>query len=153
MGKRFDSRTIRELSYVITAQENYRKIFFEDNHFYGFKKISEERRDYIIKKAFDWNLINSKLVGNKKLEQIYLLLTKGKRNFDIERDDESYLFLIMAIDPELKLLEMSYEESKKENLVRRFSEEFNMKYDSRFLDLEKYYNKRFPTLTDQFTRS
>lgn len=142
----------KKIGYETDKESANRNTFYQLNHFYGFKKITEERKEEILNKAFFWKQENSSLVGRVLLDKLYLMLIKSHRLLGIERGDESYLFFIMAFDPELKLLQIYYEESLKENIKKRFEEEFQTFYSSRILDIEKYYNKRFPTIIDEFTK-
>ncbi len=135
--------------------QNKKHLFYEKNKFYGFKKISEERKKEIEEIAHFWANQNQKLNPNQKLFALYNLLNKPfeiKMVPKLQANDECFLFLISAFDPELKLLQISLEESKVEEIKRRFTEEFQVFYDSRLLQIEIYYNKRFPTLTDEFDK-
>lgn len=156
-------RGMKKMNYGYTKtgrlnSENMRKqyqkrVFFEKNRFFGFRKITEERRKEIEKKAQDWVLQNKELNYDQKLFSLYHLLNKEyKITLNIEANDECYLFLILAFDPELKLLQISLEESNMEEIKRRFQEEFNTFYDSRLLQIEYHYNKQFPTIIDEFDK-
>lgn len=126
--------------------------FMKKNKFYGFKNITEERNMEIKENAQFWVSHNQKISFQERLYSIYFMLNSRDNPYKIEANDECYLFLIHAFDPELKLLQISFEESKKEEIKRRFQEEFNTHYDSRLLQIEKYYNKRFPTIIDEFDK-
>lgn len=134
-------------------KQNQKRLFYEKNKFFGFKKITEERKKEIEEKAQVWVLQNKELNYEQKLFSLYHLLNKEyKAYLKLEANDECYLFLLLAFDPELKLLQISFEESTKENIKRRFQEEFNAFYDARLLQIEQYYNKRFPTIVDEFDK-
>lgn len=135
-----------------TYMQNQKNLFYEKNKFYGFKKISEERKGQIEEVAQFWTSQNQELNDKQKLYALYNLLNQYlKINIKphLEPHDECFLFLITAFDPELKILQISMEETKKENIQKRFEEEFGFLYDARLLQIETYYNKRFPTIIDE----
>lgn len=126
-----------------------KKLFYEKNKFYGFKKITDERKEEIEEKATFWSLQNKDLKNDQKLFSIFYLLNKKHELLRIELHDESYLFLILAFDPSLKLMQIYYNSSTKEEIKKRFEEEFCIPYDSRLLTIETYYNERFPIVEDE----
>lgn len=75
----------------------------------------------------------------------------SKNSFRLLRGDESFLFFILAFDPELHLLQISMEEMDKMEVERRFKEQFGIPYDDRLRQIEFYYNQRFPTLSNSFS--
>lgn len=83
-------------------------------------------------------------------EILSLRRIKSPGSFQLERGDESYLFFILAFDPNLDILRIFFEEATKEEISRRFKEQFGIPYDDRFRQIEQYYNKRFPTIVDEF---
>lgn len=126
--------------------------FFERNKFYGFKKIDEERKKEIENLASLWNSENKNLNPKEKIYQIYYFLNTitSQANGNIKLHDESYLFLLLAFDPKLLLLQIYFEEALISEIGKRFQEEFGFKLNPKFLQLEKYYNLRFPTIIDEF---
>lgn len=134
--------------------ENEQKLFYEKNKFYGFKKITDERKKEIEEKATFWSLQNNEMSNNQKLFSILYLLNKKHQlePLKIELHDESYLFLILAFDPSLKLMQIYYEASTNKEIKKRFEEEFCIPYDSKLLTIETYYNERFPTVVDEFRK-
>ena len=128
--------------------EKEKKKFFQNNKLSYFKKITESRKDELYEKAFLWNEEYKNYSTNEKMFNLYYYLNNSKKNFE---NDESFLFLIFTLDPELKLLKIFYEESKFDNIKRRFEEEFGYTYDKRLLILEKVYNNRFPSIIDEFS--
>ncbi len=140
---------INEINYMNT-QKRY---FYEKNKFYRFKTITEERKNEIENLALLWSEEYDNISFKDKLYQIYIYLNKESKKLDkeIQINDESYLFLIFAFDPELKLLQISFEESLMKNISKRFKEEFGFTLDFNLLKLESAYNNRFPTITDEFS--
>lgn len=136
----------------IHFKQNQKHLFYEKNKFYGFKNITEERNKEIKANAQFWVSHNQEISFQERLYSIYFMLNSRDNPYKIVANDECYLFLIHAFDPELKLLQISFKESKKEEIKRRFQEEFNTYYDSRLLQIEQYYNKRFPTIIDEFDK-
>lgn len=156
--KKEEHLTLKHIQRELLHKQNQRHLFYEKNKFYGFKKITEERKNAIAEKAQLWLLNNQEMNNSDKLFAIYHLLnqvreTKEKpevfSSLGIALHDESFLFLLFAFDPSLKLLQISYETPKKEEIKKRFEEEFGVCYDSRLLTIETYYNKRFLTIIDE----
>jgi hypothetical protein len=139
----------------ITYLENQKNYFYQRNKFFGFKKISEERKNEIAALASLW--LEKNINDNTKKNIIYNAYTYLNKitntSGDFSQNDESFLFLIFVFDPELNLLQISMEESLRQNVAKRFKEEFGFSYDDRLLQLEKYYNERFPTLKDEFNHT
>ncbi len=146
---------IKHINYENHYNYNQKHLFYEKNKFYGFKSVSEERKNQIEEVARFWAKQNQNFNNQQKLYAIYNLLNLYLR-VDIEPKlnphDECFLFLLFAFDPELKLLQIAMEEVKKEEIIRRFTEEFEVRYDSRLLQIETYYNKRFPTIVSEFDK-
>lgn len=128
-----------------------KKEFYIKNRFYGFKNITEERRDEILQKAFIW-LAKNTMEGENKLNRLYFILNDNDylSKLGIKSNDEAFLFLLFAFDHDLKLLQIYYEESITNEIARRFKEEFGAIYDARLLQIEMYYNRKFPTIVDEF---
>ena len=150
MNKAYD--IIRNKNGENAYKQNQKKLFYEKNRFYGFKKITEGRKNEIEEKVQFWREHNQELNCKERLYSLYCLLNNRGNPYEIGMNDESFLFLILAFDPELKLLQISFEEPAKEEIKRRFQEEFNTHYDARLLQIEQYYNKRFPTIADEFDK-
>lgn len=149
------NKKITGINYENHYNSNQKHLFYEKNKFYGFKFVSEERKNQIEEVARFWAKQNQDFNNQQKLYAIYNLLNLYRR-VDIEPKlnphDECFLFLLFAFDPELKLLQIAMEEVKKEEIIRRFTEEFEVHYDSRLLQIETYYNKRFPTIVSEFDK-
>lgn len=139
----------KEINYM----NNQKRYFYEKNKFYRFKTITEERKNKIENLALLWSEDNNNISFKDKLYKIYIFLNEESKKLDktIQLNDESYLFLIFAFDPELKLLQISFEESLMKNIYKRFKEEFGFTLDSVLLKLERAYNNRFPTIIDEFS--
>lgn len=127
-----------------------RKSFFKDNKpFLGFKKITEERKKEIEENTLLWRSSQGDTPFPKLFYNV-LNEINGKRSskepdsFQLKHGDESYLFFILAFDPNLDILRIFLEEETKEEVNRRFKEKFGIPYDDRFRQIEQYYNKRFP---------
>lgn len=136
-------------------KQNQKRLFYEKNKFYGFKEITEERKKEIEEQAEFWVLQNKELDNQERLYNLYCFLnvtTEQGNVYKLKAHDEKFLFLIHAFDPSLKLLQIYFEESNKAEIKKRFQEEFHTFYDARLLQLEQYYNKRFPTIVDEFDR-
>ena len=140
----------------IFRREMLKKSFFEDNKpFYGFKKITEKRKKEIEDAAIKWNLTH---VGVAKADLFYQILNEihANREYTFSKDfhlaygDESFLFFILTFDPNLEILQISFEESKKSEIQRRVQEQFGIFYDDRLRQIESFYNKKYPTITDEF---
>lgn len=131
------------------------KSFYEDNQpFYGFKKISQERKEVIEKLALMWNLSHKNCCSKRTLFYQILNEIHAKRNhalkdFYIDYGDESFLFFILTFDPNLEILKLCMEEANKIEIKRRFKENFGFNYDDRLRQIEFYYNKKYPTLIDE----
>lgn len=141
----------------VDRKEILKKIFFNDNKpFYGFKKITEERKKEIEDAAIKWNLIHE---GVSKADLFYQILNEIHANHDynspldfyLAYGDESFLFFILTFDPNLEILQISFEESNKCEIQKRVKELFGIFYDDRLRQIEYYYNKKYPTITDEFS--
>lgn len=146
---------IRKKNGEASFKQNQKSLFYEKNKFFGFKEITEERKKEIEAQAEFWVLQNKELNNQERLYSLYCFFnvtTEQGEVYKLKPHDEKFLFLIHAFDPELKLLQISFEEPKKEEIKRRFQEEFNTYYNSRLLQIEQYYNKRFPTIIDEFDK-
>ena len=139
--------------------------FFERNYsFKGFKNIDEERMSEIKNNANLWlencyktsfleislclftNLNNTNYNPN-----INKYNDRTKNNFfDFTNNDEEVMFFMFVIDSELKLLQIYYEENNLQNIKRRYREEFGVDLDERLLKIELIFNKKFPTIVDEF---
>ena len=155
--------------YQLTNKYKYvKKRFFERNAvFKKFKEIDEERKDIIKNNANIW-LENHPYDNNiRKLLCLFNNLNDYRVNqripleksiranelFDFTSNDEELLFYVFVSDPELKLLQINYEECTMENIKRRYREEFGIDLDIRLLKIETAYNCKFPTIEDEFVLS
>lgn len=133
-----------------------KKTFFLDNKpFFGFRSITEERKQEIASYASLWrqkeNITSKKEYFYQIFREIHVRKNQTRENpFYVARGDESFLFFIEAFDPYLDVLKIWHEEANKEMVKKRFFEQFGVFYDDRFRQLEEYYNKRFPTISDEF---
>lgn len=145
----------------IIKYKREKKIFFERNMvFKKFKYITDERKDEIKVDVFEWN--KKQIFNNNmsKLLAVFLYLKFDNLNnrlgkeatFYYSNSDEELLFYLFSIDPELKLLQIYYNENNKREIKKRFFEEFGLDYDSRLLTIELMYNKQFPTIIDEFDK-
>ncbi len=83
----FDRRHIKQAENLIEIQKHNQKKFYEKNHFYVFKHISEERKNEICEKAFLWKEDNKQFVGNNLLNHLYLTLNKCAHILKLEYGD------------------------------------------------------------------
>ena len=145
-----------------------KKRFFErNNRFKKFENIDEERKEEIRNNAYTW-LENCSKDVNVRIAlclfnnlnnphtnpRITNNLTISNKNifFDFADNDEELMFYMFVMDPELKLLQINYEESNIREIKRRYFEEFGLTLDTRLLTIELIYNKRFPTIVDEFVQ-
>ncbi len=140
----------------INYKQGLKKSFFNDNKpFYGFKKITEKRKKEIEDAAIKWNLIHD---GVSKADLFYQVLNeihanhdyKSPNDFYLAYGDESFLFFILTFDPNLEILQISFEELNKSAIQKRVKEQFGIFYDDRLRQIEHYYNEKYPTITDEF---
>ena len=157
------------LEEITSKYQKEKKRFFErNNKFKKFENIDEERKDIIQKNAYDWleycdkdrtvrialclfsNLnnprINPRITNNVKI-------SNSNAFFDFANNDEEVMFYMFVMDPELKLLQINYEENNMEVIKKRYFEEFGIILDTRLLKIELIYNKRFPTIVDEFEKT
>ena len=135
-----------------------KKRFFERNNaFKKFKYIEEERKEEIRNNALAW-LEKREYTNNMRLALcLFSNLNDIKRNpqsnntfignkyFDFTSNDEEILFYMFVMDPELKLLQISFEEDETEIIKKRYREEFGIDLDTRLLKIEQLYYLRFPS--------
>ena len=140
-----------------------RKRFFErNNSFKKFKYIDDERKEQIRNNALLWSekheLSNTLRLALCLFSNLNDIKCNPKNNntftgnelFDFTSNDEEVLFYMFVMDPELKLLEINFEECKMDMIKKRYHEEFGLDLDIRLLKIEQIYNDRFPTVVDEF---
>ena len=143
-----------------------RRFFERNNSFKMFKDIDEERKNQIKANADTWldlhifdntmklllclfNNINSPRINQRMPGK---KLKEASKLFDFTSSDEEVMFYMFIADPELKALQMSYEESDTSDVKRRYFEEFRINLDPRLLKIEEVYNNKFPSIVDEFSR-
>ena len=158
---------LNNLEQIAFKYQQSKKRFFERNdRFRKFENINEERRDEIKNNANLWlekctkdsnirmalSLFNN--LNNTNYNPHINKYNKKTKNelFDFIDNDEELMFYMFVIDPELKLLQINYEENNLQDIKKRYHEEFGLDMDSRLLKIELYYNKKFPTIVDKFER-
>lgn len=115
-----------------------------------FKDITDERKDEIYLKASLWNEDYPDLPIRKKLTILYETLSHRNNDLGLNGNDETFLFLIAAFDPELKMMELAYDCNRKDELETRCFRELGFEYDERLYILEIYCNKRFNIVEDEY---
>lgn len=132
-------------------RQKVKRLFFEKYRKTSkFKNITEEKRDEIFLKASLWGEKYTDTPIHKKLTILYEILSHRNNNLGLNENDETFLFLIAAFDPELNLLKLFYDINTVEEFKTRCFRELGFEYDERLYLLEKYYNDRFPTVEDEF---
>ena len=139
------------------------KFFERNSSFKKFANITDERKDEIRNNANSWLEIHQSPERLKFLLSLYTNLNDLKKNkkiisiqnslLDFENSDEELLFFMFAVDPELKLLTINYEENKMDDIKKRYREEFGITFDKRLLLIELAYNNKFKEVTDEFEES
>lgn len=137
----------------IAYKQKRKKLFYEKHRTSRFRKITEEQRDEIFLKAYLWNEKYKDTPVCDKLNILYDTLCHRNNNLGIAENDETFLFLIAAFDPELKLLQLYYDINTKDEYKIRCIRELGFDYDERLYLLEKYYNDKFPTIEDDFNKT
>ena len=145
-------------------QVNKKRFFERNDKFKMFKYIDEERRDQIKANADAWLdshifdttikllLCLFKNINSSRINQRIsgIKLKEASKLFDFTSSDEEAMFYMFVADPELKALQINYEESNTSDVKRRYFEEFKIELDPRLLKIEKIYNEKFPTIIDEF---
>lgn len=134
-------------------KQNRKRVFFLKHRTTRFKKITDTQKNEIFSKASLWNEKYSDVIISEKLNILYDILSHRNNNLGINENDETFLFLIAAFDPELKLLQLFYDINTIDEYKTRCFNELGFEYDQRLYLLEKYYNDRFPTIEDEFTKT
>ena len=148
---------------IILRYKSEKKAFFERNRiFKKFKYIDEEKKNEIQNDAFLWNEKYTFDTNLLKTLAIFTTLRNNNMNRILGRQvfsnnyltsDEELLFYLFSIDPELKLLQIYYDENNIDEVKKRFFQEFSLDYDARLLKIELMYNKKFPTIIDEFAKT
>ena len=103
----------------------------------SFENITDEQLDNV-KKCIEYWEISAR--DSKDINTLIYNIEAGK--FNIHTPEEEILLFIMIFDPELELLKIYEEESKKDKIILRASIEIGI-YDESLITLEKKYKSRF----------
>lgn len=130
--------------------QHKKNLYMKYKIFKCFSDIDDDLKDEIATKASNWCEKYNDLDELSKLLALLLTLNQKAKLLGLNTTDEVMLFYMLAIDPELKLLSIYFEESKIDEIARRFEEEFGFKLDRSLILFEKEYNNKFKVLIDEF---
>ncbi len=144
----FDKINISQAKYI-------KEKFYLDLKFQRFAGINEEKRKEITEFAHKKSIIFKKNSLNKYDFYFHILRflnhkTNYNKIFDMN-SDESIIFLIEAVDPELKFLEIYEWESNLKNIKIFLINTFGF-YDENLFIFEKEYAKKFNKDIVSFTK-
>lgn len=135
-----------ELDSIYGNKKFIKGYFYEKYKFYGFKKINEDEYNKILNLAIQFNNFNN----NKPSDKIYDIYKYCTLNYKIFKEkDLAFLFLVLASDPDLKMLSIHMKYSHKDEIKKASIEELGF-YDAKLVEIEKYYNKKYNILEDEF---